>query len=334
VNNFITFSGTGNEELTQKICNYIEVDMGKAEVTRFPDGETMVKIKEDVRGKECFIVQPLCTPVNDNLIELLIYIDCLRRASASTITAVIPYMGYARQDRKTEGRTPITARLVADLISVTNVDRILTIDLHASQIEGFFNMPVDHLRAAPLFVKHFKGSNNLDNTVVLSPDVGNMKIAKIYAQELNVDIAVIDKRRITDNKVIPSAIVGNVSGKDVLMFDDMLSTAGTICEAAIVAKEKGAKTIKVAVTHGLFSTPLACERLFSIDPIDELIITDTVPIKDTDILEQIEQTEKGENVKPKVSVLSVSSLLGEAISRIYYNRSVSVLLQSDYEYIM
>ncbi|KKL64434.1 hypothetical protein LCGC14_2165070 [marine sediment metagenome] len=334
MNNFIIFSGTGNKELTKKICNYIEVDIGESEVTCFPDGEIIVKIKEDVRGKECFIVQPTCTPVNNNLMELLIFIDCLRRASSSTITAVIPYLGYARQDRKTEGRTPITARLVADLISATNVDRILTIDLHASQIEGFFNIPVDHLRAAPLFVKYFKGSNNLDNTVVLSPDVGNMKIAKIYAQELNVDIAVIDKRRMSDYKVVPDSVVGDIEGKDVLMFDDMLSTAGTICNASLVAQKRGAKTIKVAVTHGLFSTPLAQERLLSIVPVDEIVVTDTVPITDVDILEQIEKTDKGENIKPRISVLSVSSLLGEAISRIYYNRSVSVLLQSDYEYRM
>jgi ribose-phosphate pyrophosphokinase len=312
------FSGRSNPKLTQNICDYVGVDMGKATISNFPDGETMVKIEENVRGKDCFVVQSTNDPVNQNIMELLIFIDCLKRASANSINVVIPYYGYARQDRKTEGRTPITAKMVADLITTLGAKRILTIDIHARQIEGFFNIPVDHLQAFPVFVDYFK-NRDLDNYVVLSPDVGNMKTADLYAQELNLELTVIDKKRINGEKTVARKLMGDVKDKHVLMFDDMISTAGTICEAAKKAKKEGAKSIAVTATHGLFSG-VAYQRMPESE-IDEVIVSDTV-------------ARTKSIYYPEIKVISIAKLLGEAIIRIHDNRSVSVLLESNYENCM
>ena len=319
MNNLAIFSGTGNRELTKDICDYIGVRASEAAISHFPDGETMVKIEDDVRGQDCFVVQPTCTPVNINIMELLIFIDCLRRASAKSITVVVPYYGYARQDRKTEGRTPITARMVADLLTWSGASRVLTMDLHASQIEGFFNMPVDHLTAFPAVLSYLKSNIPLEDITILSPDVGNMKMGDKYAQELNVDLSVIDKRRINGEEAEATKLVGDVEGKHVLMFDDMISTAGTICSAATMAMDSGAKKVSVFATHGLFTGP-AYDRLIN-GKINAIYVTDTVPLN-----KQIKEMKN-----PKVEVISVAKLLGEAILRIYQDRSVSVLLKSDYE---
>lgn len=325
MNNLAIFGGTANPELVKGICDSIGVQLRNAKVSHFPDGETMVKVEDDVRGNDCFIIQPTSPPVNENIMELLIYIDCLKRASAKSITAVIPYFGYARQDRKAEGRTPITARMVADLLSQSGVNRILTIDLHAKQIEGFFSVPVDHLTAKPVFVKYFR-TCDLTNTVILSPDVGNMKIANGYAQELGADIAVIDKRRMNGEEVESSTIVGKVAGKYVLIFDDMISTAGTICAASQLAKKKGCLSVSVAASHGLFVGG-AIKKLLDSD-IDNIIVSDTIPLNRS-MREIIEN--KNENF-PKIKIISIAKLVGEAIIRIYDKRSVSVLLESDYDY--
>ncbi len=319
MNNLAIFSGTANQDLTKDICNYLEVPMMKATVSHFPDGETMVKVDDEVRGKNCFVVQPTCAPVDANIMELLIYIDCLRRASAKSISVVIPYYGYARQDRKSEGRTPITARMVADLITWSGADRVLTMDLHASQIEGFFNMPVDHLSAFPVILSFINSDIDMDNTIVLAPDVGNMKIADKYAQELDIDLAVIDKKRINGEEVVANKMIGDVRGKNILIFDDMISTAGTICSAAKMAKENGANKISVFATHGLFTGP-AYDRLIE-SSIDGIYVTDTVPLNKRIFCME----------RPAVEVISIAKILGEAILRIYQERSVSVLLRSDYE---
>jgi len=319
MNNLLVFSGSANQDLTKEICDYIEVGMGNAVVSHFPDGETMVKIEDDVRGKDCFIIQPTCTPVNVNVMELLIFIDCLRRASAKSISVVIPYYGYARQDRKTEGRTPITARMVADLLTWSGAGRVLTMDLHASQIEGFFNMPVDHLSAFPAILSFLKKNMCLDDVIVLSPDVGNMKMADKYANALDVDLSVVDKRRINGEETIALKLVGNVKDKHVLMFDDMISTAGTICQASKLSIKNGAKKISVFATHGLFTGP-AYDRLIE-SSINNIYVTNTVPLS----------KRMKDMQHPSVKVISIAKLLGEAILRIYQDRSVSVLLRSDYE---
>ena len=318
MNNLVIFSGTANQDLTKAICNHIEIPMGNAVVSHFPDGETIVKIEDDVRGKDCFVVQSACSPVNANIMELLIYIDCLRRASAKSITVVIPYYGYARQDRKSEGRTPITARTVADLITWSGANRVLAMDLHASQIEGFFNMPVDHLKAFPVIVSYIKNNISMENIVILAPDIGSIKIADLYATELDLELVVIDKKRINGEDTIAQKMVGDVSGKRVLMFDDMISTAGTICSAAVEANKNGANDISVFATHGLFTGP-AYDRLIG-SKINDIYVTDTVPLNKN--IKNIEH--------PTVEVISIAQLLGEAILRIYQYRSVSILLESNY----
>ena len=329
MNDLIIFTGTSNPDLAQNICNYIGIPLGKGFVTHFPDGETIIKIEDDVRGKDCFIIQSTSTPVNDNIMELLIYVDCLRRASANSITVVVPYYGYARQDRKTEGRTPITAKMVADLMIEVGVNRILTIDLHSHQIEGFFSIPVDHLKSFPVFVKNLK-KMDLKNFIILSPDVGNMKIAALYAQELNLELSVIDKKRISDVETVVLKIIGDVKDKNIFMFDDIISTAGTICSAAKMAKEKGAKKISIVATHGLFSGP-ACERLVG-SCIDEIYISDTIPVSKK-IKTYIDSYDDKKSNWPKIKVISVAKLLGEAILRIYQKRSVSVLLEANNDYM-
>lgn len=312
--NLRVFSGTANPALAEKICDHLKTPVSGAQIETFPDGETLVRIEDDVRGRDCFVIQPTCFPVNDNLMELLIFIDCLHRASAHRITAVLPYFGYARQDRKSEGRTPITAKLVANMITTARVDRVLALDLHAEQVEGFFDIPVDHLRAEPVIADYFR-KLNLSNKVLVSPDVGNVKTANIYAQDLGGELAVIDKRRISGSEAVAQRIIGDVKDRDVLMFDDMITTAGTICSAARLVKEHGAKSVRVAAVHGIFAGP-ALERLAEA-PIDEIVVTDSVPLR-----EEVKKLKK-------LKILSVAELMGEAIDRIHNNKSVSAIFNRE-----
>ncbi|MFQ5461567.1 MAG: ribose-phosphate diphosphokinase [Phycisphaerae bacterium] len=307
----LVFGGSASATLTDRICAYLDVRRGAASVVPFPDGETLVKIDDDVRGKDCFVVQSSSPPVNDNLMELLIFIDSLRRASASRITAVIPYYGYARQDRKSEGRTPITAKLVANMITTAGADRVLTMNLHADQIQGFFDIPVDHLTAAPVLTRHLM-DRKLQNAVLVSPDVGNIKFGSDFASRIGTELAVIHKRRVTADSTVAVTIIGSVDGRDVMMFDDMITTAGTVCEAIKLVRANGAKRIFVGATHGIFAGP-ALERLRDAD-ISEIVVTDTVPAR-TECHAQLEN----------LTVLSVADLIGEAIRRIHQHRSVSAL---------
>jgi len=307
----VVFGGTASMDLTGRICRYLNVEPGHATVSPFPDGETLVKVDDDVRGKDCFVVQSTCPPVNSNLMQLLIFIDCLRRASAKRITAVIPYYGYARQDRKATGRTPITAKLVANMLTTAGANRVLTMNLHADQIQGFFDIPLDHLTAAPVLAKHFL-DRNMKNRVLVSPDVGNIKFGSDFATRFGSELAVIDKRRLTGDSAVAVNIIGNVTGKNVMMFDDMITTAGTVCEAARLVREHGAIGVYVGATHGVFAGP-AVQRIAAAE-LSEIVVTDTVPI-DPSVTERL----------PNLTVLSVADLIGEAIRRIHEHRSVSAL---------
>ena len=321
MNNIAVFAGSNNLEMTNNICRFLQTSRSESILHKFPDSEIMIETLSQARGKDCFVIQSTSRPVNESVMELLIFIDCLKRASARTITAVIPYFGYARQDRKDRGRTPITARLMANMLESAGVNRVLTVDLHSKQIEGFFDIPVDHLTAVPVFVRKLR-EEDLSNGVVLSPDVGNVKTASTYASELGLDISIVYKRRIDGNTVEADHIIGDVEGKDVLMFDDMISTAGTMCSAAKLAMKNGAKTIRAFATHGLFVGP-AYDRL-SKSPINEVTVTNSILLN-----------EKVINIKNvNIKVLSINCLIGEAILRIYQNRSVSVLLESRKEYDM
>ena len=305
------FSGRSNPRLAEQVANYLGIALGRAQLERFPDGEIALKLFEDVRGRDTFIIQSTCTPGNDHLMELLIYVDCLRRASANRITAVLPYFGYARQDRKDEGRVPITAKLVANLLTSAGVNRILTIDLHAAQIQGFFDIPVDNLSARPVITAFFE-TLPMESLVVVSPDIGNAKQARVYAELLGGELAIIDKRRISGSEAITYNIIGDVKGKTVLMVDDMIATAGTIVQATKLVRERGAKRVIISATHGVLCGP-AIERLNNAE-IDHLAITDTIPLRD-----------EARQQLPNLSVLTVSELLGEAIRRIHRNESVSSL---------
>ncbi|MHC4880983.1 MAG: ribose-phosphate diphosphokinase [Planctomycetota bacterium] len=308
----IVFSGSSNPELAEAICSYLNLELGKAEISCFPDGEKLIRLESDVRGRDVYVIQSTCAPVDENLVELLIFLDCVRRASAARITAVIPYFGYARQDRKDAGRVPITAKLMANIVTSAGADRVLSLDMHAKQLQGFFDIPVDHLTAEPVLVKYLKQKRIPDLTVV-SPDVGNMKTASRYATELNAELAIIHKRRLSGQEVLCEEIIGSVEGRNVVMVDDMISTAGTITGAAKMAKERGAKKIVVGATHGVFAGP-AIERLANA-PIDEVFVTDTIPMK--------EAVGGLKNLK----VLSVASLIGEAMRRIHSNESISTMFQ-------
>lgn len=303
------FSGRANPELTSKICESLNLPVGGVRFETFPDGEFHCKI-DDVRGRDVFLVQPTCPPVNDNLMELLIAIDACLRASADRITAVIPYYGYARQDRKDEGRVPITAKLVANMIVRAGADRVLAMDLHAAQIQGFFDVPVDHLYAGSVLNDHFiKMQIPTDELVIVSPDEGSIKRAVGHAKRIGGELAIIDKRRLTADKVVQENIIGgDLNGKVAVMFDDMISTAGSICGAAELVKKKGAREIHVAATHGVFAGP-AIERLKNA-PIDTIVITDSVPLPP-------------EKMFDKIKVLSVAPMLGEAIKRIHQHESIS-----------
>jgi ribose-phosphate pyrophosphokinase len=315
MNGLKIFSGRANPALARRICEYLGLPIGAISMGNFPDGEISCKIDEDVRGRDVFLVQPTCPPVNDNLMELLIMIESCKRASAERVTAVMPYYGYARQDRKDEGRVPITAKLVANLITRAGADRVLTMDLHAAQIQGFFDVPVDHLYAAPVLNDYFlKMGIDEDDMVVVSPDEGSIKRALGHAKRLGGRLAIVDKRRSSAEKTRQENIIGGpVAGKVALMFDDMISTAGSICGAAQKLHDAGAKKIFVAATHGVLCGG-AIERLQA-SPIESLIITDTIPLA-------VPPPEKGPS---KIGVLTVAPLLGEAIKRIHRNESVSRL---------
>ena len=306
------FGGSANPALTRRICDYLDLPVGQGTITTFPDGEMLIKLEEDVRGRDIFLIQPTCPPVNQNIVELLIWLDCLRRASAWRITAVLPYFGYARQDRKDEGRVPITAKLMANLITTAGANRVLTIDLHAAQVQGFFDIPLDHLSAEPVLGAYY-ARQKLDDLVLVSPDVGNAKRARLYAQRLGGQLAIIDKLRLSPERTVAGAIIGDVRDKTVLMMDDLITTAGTITEAAKLVRSQGARRVLVGVTHPLLCGP-AVERLAE-GHIDQIVVTDTIPI----------QPEAVEALKGRLTVLSISELLGEAIRRIHCHESVSSL---------
>ena len=307
--NMRIFTGNANPKLAEDICAYLGIPLGKAEVSHFPDGETKIRIEEDIRGRDIFIVQPTSPPVNDHLMELLVLIDACKRASAQRITAVIPYFGYARQDRKHEGRVPITAKLVANLITHAGADRVMCVELHAEQIQGFFDLPVDHLYATPVQLNHMKDLN-LPDLTILSPDPGRIKMANNFARRLNGTLAVIDKRRIGDSEVVKGHVVGEIKGRNALIVDDMISTAGSVRQAVETALEYGAMSVSVMATHPVFCGR-AFERLNGM-PIRELAVCDTIELK-----------KRPENVT--LNVLSVAPLLGEAIKRTHRNESVSQL---------
>ena len=312
----LVFSGRANRKLTEEICKYMDVPLGKTVIRDFSDKEIYVKIEENVRGGDVFVVQSTCFPGNTNLMELLIMIDALRRASAKRITAVIPYYGYARQDRKNEPRVPITSKLVADLVVTAGADRVLTVDLHAGQIQGFFNIPVDHLFAINVLIDYIK-EQKLEDLIVISPDAGGVERARAYAKRLNSSLAIIDKRRDIPNEAKAMNIIGDVKGKIAFIVDDMIDTAGTLMEATDALLGAGAREVHACCSHPVLSGP-AGERIAS-SPIKTVITTNTIPLNG--------ELEKNSKIK----VLSVASLLGEAILRIHQETSVSSLFDSTKE---
>lgn len=303
------FTGNSNIELVQKIAQNLKTTIGKSVVKNFSDGEINVEIDESVRGMDVFAIQSICDPVNNNLMELLILIDAVKRASARRITAVLPYYGYARQDRKVSPRAPISAKLVADLITTAGASRILAVDLHAGQIQGFFNIPVDHLFAAPIILDYLKKKKN--DVVIVSPDAGGVERARAYAKRLNASLAIIDKRRDSPNVAQVMNIIGDVSGMTAVLVDDMVDTGGTLVRGAYALMEKGAKEVLACCTHPVLSGRAV--EVIAESPIEEMIVTDTIPLKSE------------AKACPKIKVLSISSLLAEAIRRIYEDESVSVL---------
>jgi ribose-phosphate pyrophosphokinase len=304
------FSGNSNLSLAKEICDYLNIPLGQAVVSTFSDGEVCVRIEENVRGNNVFVVQSTSAPVNTHVMELLIMIDALKRASAKEITAVIPYYGYGRQDRKDQPRVPITAKLVADLVVAAGAHRVLTLDLHAGQTQGFFNIPVDHLYATPVLLDYFR-QQTFSDLVVVSPDAGGVERARAFAKRMNVGLAIIDKRREGPSKIKVMNVVGDVDSRDVLILDDMIDTAGTLSQAAAAIRKCGARRIFATCTHPVLSGP-ALPRINE-SPIDKVVVTNTIPLKD-----------KGDACD-KIVVLSVAPLLGEAIRRIYEEASVSSL---------
>jgi ribose-phosphate pyrophosphokinase len=310
------FSGKANRPLAKSMCAVLGIPLGSISLGKFPDGENFCKIEEDVRGRDVYLVQPTCPPVNDNLMELLIMLDCCKRASAARITAVIPYYGYARQDRKDEGRTPITAKLTANLITRAGAGRVLTMDLHAAQIQGFFDVPVDHLYAAPVLNEHFMELGIApDNIVVVSPDEGSIKRASRHAKHLHGRLAIIDKRRSNALETCQENIIGGpVGGRTALMFDDMISTAGSICGAAELVHQAGAREIHVAASHGVLCGPAIAN--IQAAPITSLVVTDSIQLSEDQLI-------------PRIKVLSVAPLLAEAIKRIHHDQSVSAMFRAE-----
>ena len=307
MNNCLIFTGNANKPLAEKISQFLEKPLGQIEVSRFTDGEISVKIEENVRGKDVFIIQPTCAPVNENIMELLVMLDAFRRASPRRITAVLPYYGYARQDRKDRPRVPITAKLIANLLVAAGAQRILTMDLHAPQIQGFFDIPVDHLFAAPVIISYLK-NQNLKNPVIVSPDVGSVKMARSFAKRLNAPLAIVDKRRDSPDSVEAIHLIGNVSDREAIIVDDLISTGNTVIEATKVLLENGASKVIVSCTHPVLAGD-AIKKLCD-SGLSEIIVTNTIPHR---ILPE------------KFTVLSVAELLGEAIKRIHQETSVSSL---------
>ena len=301
------FSGTANPEFAKKISKYLSLPLSDCTIKTFSDGEISVQVGESVRGKDVFIIQPTCAPTNSNLMELLILCDALKRSSASSITAIIPYFGYARQDRKAAPRVPITAKLVANMLQTAGINRIVTMDLHAGQIQGFFDIPVDNLYGSIVFPEYLK-TKNLKNPIIASPDVGGVARARSFAKKLGLDMVIVDKRREEANKSEVMNIIGDVNGKDVVLIDDMIDTAGTIVKAAEAFKNNGANSVMAYCTHAVLSGP-AYERIAT-GAIDELVVTDTIPLK-----------EENEHIK----VISVAPLFGEVIRRVYHDESVNSL---------
>ena len=314
-NNLKIFAGRNSRELTEQICGHLSLPIGAVRTSVFPDGELFVKLDEDVRGRDCFVVISTCAPVNENLVELLIFLDCLRRASAKRVTVVMPYFGYGRQDRKDEGRVPITAKLVANLITAAHADRILAIDLHAAQIQGFFDIPFDHLSATPVFLEYFlKNRDSLGDLCLVSPDVGNVKVAEGMANLLSADLAIIHKQRISGSQVTVGNLIGSVKDKTVLMHDDMISTAGTVCEAARLVMDKGARRVIAAATHPVL-VGMAMQRLRE-SPISQVVVTNTIPLGP-----------RVDPIRERLVELCVGPLIGEAIHRIHHDRSISELFK-------
>ncbi len=306
------FTGNAHPDLAKSICKCLKIQLSGAMVTTFSEGEIRVKINDNVRGKDVFIVQPTCPPSNDNLMELLIMIDALKRSSAARITAVMPYFGYARQDRKDQPRVPITAKLVANLLTIAGANRILTMDLHAGQIQGFFDIPVDHLLAVGTFVEYFeKNKLHHEDVVVVSPDVGGIKMARAYAKRLSAGLAIIDKRRDSPEKTEVMHILGEVAGKNAIIIDDLIATGSSLIEAVEALKKAKAKSVRAAISHGVLSGP-AVERIDKCKDLTELLISDSIPLADS-------------KKHPRIKVLSVAPLLCEAIRRIHNEESVSSL---------
>jgi ribose-phosphate pyrophosphokinase len=305
------FTGTSNTELAREVAKYLNLDLGDTTVSTFSDGEIMVRLNENARGSDAFVIQSTCTPVNDNIMQLLLIIDALKRASAERITAVIPYYGYARQDRKVQPRVPISAKMVADLITAVGTNRVLTVDLHAGQIQGFFNIPVDNLYAAPVLIDYIKKKYVSDSLVVVSPDAGGVERARAFAKRLNCSIAIIDKRREKANECEVMNVIGDVENKDTLLIDDMVDTAGTMTQAAKALREQGAKRVSAACTHAVLSGT-AIERINN-SVMEELIVTNTIPMDGKMMLCK------------KLKVLNIASLLGDAIKRIHEESSISSL---------
>jgi ribose-phosphate pyrophosphokinase len=302
------FSGNANRPLAEDISRYLDVPLGKSHVGRFADGEINVQIEENVRGADCYVVQPTCRPVNENLMELLIMIDALRRASAGRITAVIPYYGYARADRKTQPRMPISSKLVANLIVEAGANRVVTMDLHASQIQGFFDIPVDHLYAAPIVLDYVK-KKGLKDLVVVSPDVGGVERARAFAKRLNAQLVIIDKRRPRPNEASVYNVIGDVAGKNCIILDDMVDTGGTLCKVADKIRAQGAQKVYAACVHGVLSG--AAHDLIAKSSLEEMILTDSIPVHAL--------------AGGKLTVLSIAPLLGEAIARNHQGKSISAL---------
>lgn len=310
MDNFIIFSGNSNPVLSKKICDYLNVPLGGDKVKRFSDGEIQIEIDENVRAKEVFVIQSTCPPVNENLVELLLMIDALKRSSAAKITAVVPYYGYSRQDKKVAPRVPISAKLVADLLTVAGADRVITMDLHAGQIQGFFDIPVDNLFAAPVIIDYIRDNFNKD-LVIVSPDAGGVERARAYAKRLNAGLAVVDKRRDAPNLAKAMFIVGDVVGKDVVIIDDMVDTAGTLTEAAEAIMRNGANEVHAACAHPVLSGP-AIERIEK-SILKTVVVTDTIPLNNN------------ARACDKIMVLSIAMLVGEGIIRSFRGDSVTSL---------
>jgi len=304
-------TGNANRVLAEEIAQYLDVPLADAEVTRFSDGEVYVQVNENVRGADVFVIQPTCPPVNDTLMELLIMVDAMKRASARRITAVLPYYGYARQDRKVQSRVPISARLVADLLEAAGIDRVLALDLHAGQIQGFFSVPVDHLFAGPVVMIDYLKKKDLQDPVIVAPDAGGVERARAIAKRFDAGLAIIDKRRDGPNSAVAMHLIGDVKGRDVIVIDDIIDTAGTLLQAVTAIDREGARRILACGVHPVLSGP-AIERIKG-SPIEEVVVTNSIPVTDA------------KRLSSRITVLTVAPLLGEAIRRIHDEESVSTL---------